>query len=126
MAEIGIATGWQQSTLLDQHPGESFDTVITVCDQANEACMVFPGAGRRLHWSFDDPSPSQGTLKDQLAVFRRMREEDRLQIEDELRTRRSCCVTPERAASAPPWRKSGAYGLRSRRVRALVLVQLQV
>jgi len=34
--------------------------VITVCDSANEACLVFPAATTRLHWSFDDPSAARG------------------------------------------------------------------
>ncbi len=34
--------------------------VIADCDQANVLCPVFPGAKRRLHWSFPDPSAVQG------------------------------------------------------------------
>ena len=55
MAELGIDVSRQESKTLDRYLGEPFDAVITVCDQAAEACPVFPGAKRRLHWSFTDP-----------------------------------------------------------------------
>lgn len=84
MAELGIDIGGQQSKTLLQYLGELFAEVITVCDQANEACPVFPGAGRRLHWSFDDPSRAEGTTEEQLAVYRRVRDEIRGRIVTEL------------------------------------------
>jgi len=43
------------SATLDRYLGEPLDLVITVCDDANEACPAFPGARRRLHWSFPEP-----------------------------------------------------------------------
>ena len=55
--------------------GEPFDAVITVCDQAAEACPVFPGARRTLHWSLDDPSTVTGSDEDRLAAFERTRRE---------------------------------------------------
>ncbi len=58
--------------------------VITVCDQAAEACPVFPGAKRRLHWSFPDPSKATGTDEQQLAVYRAVRDAIRQRIEREL------------------------------------------
>ena len=56
MAELGIDISGQQSKTLDRYLGEPFDEVITVCDAAAEACPIFPGARRRRHWSFPDPS----------------------------------------------------------------------
>jgi arsenate reductase len=49
MDELGIDISGQDSKTLDRYLGEPFDYVITVCDDANEACPVFPGARRRLH-----------------------------------------------------------------------------
>ena len=46
----------QESKTLDRYLDQPFDYVITVCDDANEACPFFPGAQSRLHWSFEDPS----------------------------------------------------------------------
>jgi arsenate reductase len=84
MAELGIDISQQESKTLDCYLGERFDVVITVCDQANESCPIFPGAARRLHWSFDDPSGATGDEAAQLAVYRRVRDEIRTRIEAEL------------------------------------------
>jgi arsenate reductase len=48
MAEIGVDISAQESETLDRYLGESLDLVITVCDDANETCPVFPGARERL------------------------------------------------------------------------------
>jgi arsenate reductase (thioredoxin) len=61
--------------------------VITVCDQANEACPVFFGARERLHWSFPDPSKAEGTEEQQFAVYRQVRDAIRERIEHELLTK---------------------------------------
>jgi arsenate reductase (thioredoxin) len=84
MAELGIDIAGQESKTLARYLGEPFDAVITVCDAANEACPVFPGARRRLHWSFEDPSRATGSEEEQLAVYRRVRDEIRARIEREL------------------------------------------
>jgi arsenate reductase len=85
MAELGIDISGQWSKTLDRYLGEPFDAVITVCDQAAEACPVFPGAGERLHWSFPDPSAATGRAEEQLAVFRRVRDAIRARIEELVR-----------------------------------------
>jgi arsenate reductase (thioredoxin) len=84
MAEVGIDISQQRSKTLDRYLGEPFDDVITVCDTAAEACPVFPGAARRRHWSFEDPSKATGNEAEQLKVYRRVRDEIRSRIENEL------------------------------------------
>ncbi len=84
MAEIGIDISGQQSKTLERYRDEPFDLVITVCDQANEACPIFPGAKRRLHWSFPDPSTATGAEEEQRAVYRQVRDAIRERIEREL------------------------------------------
>jgi arsenate reductase (thioredoxin) len=86
MAELGINISGQQSKTLDRYLGEPFDDVITVCDAANETCPIFPGAKQRRHWSFEDPSKATGSEDEQLAVYRRVRDEIRARIEKELLT----------------------------------------
>jgi arsenate reductase len=75
MAEIGVDISEQSSKTLAGYLGEHWDHVITVCDDANESCPVFPGAVSRTHWSFTDPSAATGTEEERLTVFRRVRDE---------------------------------------------------
>jgi arsenate reductase len=84
MAELGIDISGQESKTLEGYLGEPFDAVITVCDDANESCPVFPGARARLHWSLPDPSSAAGSEAEQLAVYRRVRDHLRGRIEREL------------------------------------------
>ena len=83
MEEVGIDISSQESKTLDRYLKEPFDYVITVCDNANEACPFFPGATNRLHWSFEDPSKAEGSEEERLAVFRGIRDliKDRVQAE---------------------------------------------
>jgi arsenate reductase (thioredoxin) len=83
MDEIGVDISGQESKTLQRYLEEPFDYVITVCDDANEACPFFPGAGSRLHWSFEDPSRAEGSEEERLAVFRSVRDriKDRVQAD---------------------------------------------
>jgi arsenate reductase len=81
MREIGIDISHHRSKSVDEFTGQEFDYVITVCDNANERCPIFPGGTKRIHWSFDDPAAAEGEEQEKLAVFRRVRDE----IRDRLR-----------------------------------------
>ena len=81
MAEIGIDLRGHTSKTLDRFLGEPWDYIVTVCDHANASCPVFPATVRRLHWSFEDPSAAAGSEEQRLAVFRRVRDEIKAQIE---------------------------------------------
>ena len=84
MDEVGVDITGQESKTLERYMEEPFDYVITVCDDANEACPFFPGAQNRLHWSLEDPSRAEGSEEERLAIFRRVRDEIRERIEQEL------------------------------------------
>lgn len=84
MHEIGIDIRGQASKTLTAYRDQPFDFVITVCDDANETCPIFPHAGERLHWSVDDPSRVHGTQAQRLAAFRHARDTLRARIEQEL------------------------------------------
>jgi arsenate reductase (thioredoxin) len=84
MEEVGVDISGQESKTLERYLEEPFDYVITVCDDANEACPFFPGAKNRLHWSFEDPSRAEGSEEDRLAVFRSVRDRIGERIEREL------------------------------------------
>jgi arsenate reductase (thioredoxin) len=82
MKELGIDISSHRSKHVDEFQGQSFDYVLTVCDNAKESCPVFPGQAKRLHKSFVDPAAYQGTEEERLALFRRVRNE----IRDYLKT----------------------------------------
>ena len=75
MRRIGIDISSHHSKSVDEFTGREFDYVITVCDNANEQCPVFPGEAKRIHWSFDDPAAAEGNDDEKLAVFERVRDE---------------------------------------------------
>ncbi len=75
MAERGIDISRQESKGVKPFLGLGFPYLITVCDQANERCPIFPGVVNRLHWSFEDPARAQGPDERRLQVFRRVRDE---------------------------------------------------
>ena len=84
MGELGVDISGQESKTIDRYLEEPFDYVITVCDEANEACPYFPGAKRRLHWSLPDPSRADGTEEERVEVFRSVRDRLKGLIEREL------------------------------------------
>ena len=83
MAELGMDISQRESKTLDRFLTEPFDEVITVCDQANEACPFFPHASNRRHWSIADPAGVVGTDHGRLAAFRTARNtlQDRIEAE---------------------------------------------
>jgi arsenate reductase len=74
MREIGIDLSGHRSKSVDEFSGQSFDYVVTVCDNARDACPVFPAGAQRIHWSFEDPAAVQGGELERLAAFRRIRD----------------------------------------------------
>ena len=84
MAESGIDISLQESKSVERFIDDAFDLVVTVCDEASEACPYFPNARRRIHWSFPDPSRATGTDEERFAVFLQTREAIRERIEREL------------------------------------------
>ncbi len=75
MAEIGIDISGHRSKVVDEFAEQSFDYVLTVCDNAKESCPIFSGHGNRLHHSFEDPAAVQGSDEERLASFRKGRDE---------------------------------------------------
>ncbi len=75
MQEVGIDISRHHSKSLEEFAGETFDYVITVCDNARDACPAFPGAAHQLQWGFDDPAHAPGTDDEKRRVFRRVRGE---------------------------------------------------
>ena len=75
LAEIGIDISCHHSKHLNDFLVQDVETVITVCGNADQVCPMFPGQMNRHHWGFDDPAHATGSEEEQLAVFRRVRDE---------------------------------------------------
>jgi arsenate reductase len=78
MAEAGVDISSHYSKHLNEIKDVSFDWVITVCDNANESCPIFPGKANRFHISFDDPpklAKNARSEKEALDHYRRVRDE---------------------------------------------------
>jgi arsenate reductase len=82
MNELGIDISGHRSKSVDEFTGQVFDYVITVCDNAAEACPAFPGNTRRLHWPFEDPADAPGSEEERNAAFRKIRD----QIHERIKT----------------------------------------
>jgi arsenate reductase len=82
MNEIGIDISGHESKTLEPFLGEQFSWLITVCDQAKEACPTIPGVAQQAHWSIDDPSTVEGDEEARLEAFRTARDvlRDRVHI----------------------------------------------
>ena len=83
MQEIGIdLTGKPTQGVFDLfQQGQLYNAVIAVCDkEAAERCPIFPGAVKRIAWSFKDPSGFTGSREDILQQTRAVRDEVEQQI----------------------------------------------
>lgn len=75
MQEIGINISDHNAKGIDVFATEPpMDLVISVCDEAQEACPFFPNARHQVHWGFPDPSRVTGTEEEQIEAFRHIRD----------------------------------------------------
>ena len=77
MAEIGIDISKHRSKSVNEFAGANIDYVLTVCDNAREACPYFPAATLMIHHSFEDPAEAEGSEEARLAAFRSVRDQIR-------------------------------------------------
>ena len=78
MKEIGIDISGETTKSVQKFVTQSFDFVITVCDDADKNCPNFQGkVGKRLHIGFPDPAEATGTDDEKMAVFRKVRDDIR-------------------------------------------------
>jgi arsenate reductase (thioredoxin) len=77
MGELGIDISQKRSKDLQEFADQKFDYVITLCNQANEACPVFFGGTRRIHMGFPNPAAVLGIEAEKMAAFRQIRDQIR-------------------------------------------------
>lgn len=81
MNELDIDISNHTSDDVNKYISDEFDYIITVCDNAKESCPVFPGKGKRIHWSFKDPADAVGSNEDVLDEFRKVRDQIKSTLE---------------------------------------------
>jgi arsenate reductase (thioredoxin) len=77
MRELGIDISGHRSKSVEEFSGQSFDYVLTVCDNAKDSCPIFPGTAVTIHHNFEDPAALQGSEEERITLFRRVRDEIR-------------------------------------------------
>ena len=77
LAEIGIDISSHTSKHMNELLSCEVETVITVCDNADQACPTFPGQANRYHWPFTDPAKAEGTQEEIRKVFEQVRDDIR-------------------------------------------------
>jgi arsenate reductase len=83
MNEMGISMDGYISKPLTLFIGKQhFNYLITVCDNADKNCQIFPGMGTRLHWPFEDPAAFQGTPEEKIEKFRSIRDEIEVKVKE--------------------------------------------
>lgn len=78
MDEAGVDISKQTSKLINELKDKEFDYVVTICEDANRNCPVFPGKAKRIHHAFDNPPRIAKTLTSReeiLSLYRRVRDE---------------------------------------------------
>lgn len=87
MREVGIDISHNKPKDVEQFVNQSFDYVITVCDNARESCPVFTGqVVKQLHIGFEDPAEATGNEEEVLKVFRKVRDEIKKTFEEFYKT----------------------------------------
>ena len=70
LAESGVEWRGHAPRGIDGLVEQPWDFVITVCDNAREACPVFPKRTATAHWGMPDPAEHAGTDAERAAAFR--------------------------------------------------------
>lgn len=74
MAKDGIDISNHTSNHVDEYMGVDFDFVITVCDNANEVCPIFPSKAKKFHHNFPDPAKAVGNENEIEQEFDKVRD----------------------------------------------------
>ena len=87
MKEIGIDITSHTSDPISKFLSKNINIVVTVCDNADKVCPVFPGKVERIHWSIKDPFKGWNSHPDDLVNFRKTREDLTARIKNLIKSR---------------------------------------
>ncbi len=85
MEEDGIDMSGHYSKHVSELDHINFDVVVTVCGHANETCPTYLKKAKVIHKGFEDPAKASGSEEEIIRVFRRIRDEIKSFIKDELK-----------------------------------------
>lgn len=74
MQEDNIDISHHTSNNIEEYFAVEFDFIITVCDNAKEACPYFPTKAKKYHYNFPDPAKAKGTDEEVKEKFRAVRQ----------------------------------------------------
>jgi arsenate reductase len=74
MKEDGVDISSNTSNNVNEYANIDFDIVLTVCDNANEHCPIFPSKAKKFHHNFPDPAKSKGSEEEIMQQFRTVRD----------------------------------------------------
>ena len=86
MKEDGIDITYHTSNSVEEYSNIDFDFVITVCDNANEHCPIFPSNAQKVHHNFPDPSKAKGSEEEIMRQFSSVRDDMRRYFKEFVRT----------------------------------------
>ena len=86
MNQVGIDLSKHRSKSIEEYKDKTFDYVVTVCNKAKESCPFFPGK-KIIHKDFSDPSSADGSQKEIIEEFQKIRDEIKLWIEKEFHSK---------------------------------------
>ena len=75
LMEDSVDISNHSSNTIEELGNVSFDTIITVCDHANEVCPILPGNQTKIHYNFADPSKQNGSANELIKAFRDTRDQ---------------------------------------------------
>ena len=114
LAERGIDIASARSKSMDEFDGRRFDAVVTLCDKVREICPEFPGGGRSLHWSTEDPSAATGSNRASLPAFRAIADDLGDRIEFLARRIETVSAAASTAESPRTTKEQSHHGRRTR------------
>ncbi|MBN1622250.1 MAG: arsenate reductase ArsC [Endomicrobiales bacterium] len=84
LKDIGIDASNQRPKHINEFKNIKFDYVITLCNTGKEDCPFVAGATKYIHKAFDDPSELKGSDEELLSGFKRVRDEIKDWLQEEL------------------------------------------
>ena len=64
MADISIPISHHKSKKIDLNSLDNFDTIITLCGNVKDNCLILSDKSKHIHWDLEDPAMFKGNKHD--------------------------------------------------------------